>query len=127
MNCILDTHTLIWFLEGNQLLSLNAREAIENQSHTKYISIASLWEIAIKMSLGKLILRKPLAEFLSDVSLTEFEILQINFSHILRISQLDFLHKDPFNRVIISQSLEEGLTIISKDENFPLYNVDLYR
>jgi len=106
---------------------LNAREAIENQSHTKYISIASLWEIAIKMSLGKLILRKPLAEFLSDVSLTEFEILQINFSHILRISQLDFLHKDPFNRVIISQSLEEGLTIISKDENFPLYNVDLYR
>jgi PIN domain nuclease of toxin-antitoxin system len=108
VNYILDTHALIWFIEGSDNLSEQAKKAIENESATKYISIASLWEIAIKISLGKLILNKPLEIFLSELTQTHIKILPITLAHILRISKMDYLHKDPFDRIIIAQGLEEG-------------------
>lgn len=126
MNYILDTHTLIWFMEGDVFLSANAKRAIEDQRNTKYVSIASLWEIAIKISLGKLLLKKPLEEFLNNLSQTNINILPLKFSHFVRISKLEFIHKDPFDRIIICQSLEENLSIIGKDQNFPAYGVNLF-
>ena len=126
MNYILDTHALIWFMEGSSNLSETAREAIENESNTKYVSIASLWEISIKISLGKLILKRPLELFLAELTQTPIRILPITLAHILQISKMDYLHKDPFDRIIIAQGLKEGFSIISKDPNFPFYKVDLY-
>ena len=126
MNYILDTHTLIWFMEGDVFLSTNAKRAIEDERNTKYVSISSLWEIAIKISLGKLLLKKPLEEFLNNLSQTNINILPLKFSHFVRISKLEFIHKDPFDRIIICQSLEENLSIIGKDQNFPAYGVNLF-
>lgn len=126
MNYILDTHTLIWFMEGDVFLSINAKTAIEDERNIKYVSIASLWEIAIKISLGKLLLKKPLEEFLDNLSQTNINILPLKFSHFLRISKLEFIHKDPFDRIIICQSLEENLSVIGKDQNFPAYGVNLF-
>lgn len=126
MNYILDTHTLIWFMEGDVFLSTNAKRAIEDERNTKYVSIASLWEIAIKISLGKLLLKKPLEEFLNNLSQININILPLKFSHFVRISKLEFIHKDPFDRIIICQSLEENLSIIGKDQNFPAYGVNLF-
>jgi PIN domain nuclease of toxin-antitoxin system len=126
VNYILDTHTLIWFLEGDDFLSENARKIIENEDHTKHISIVSLWEIAIKISLGKLALSTTLNDFLILLSTTEIKVLPISYAHILLVSQLEFLHKDPFDRIIIAQAQAEQLTIVGKDGNFSLYEVALY-
>lgn len=120
MNYILDTHTLIWFLEGDTSLSTKALNAIEDEENQIYISIASLWEIAIKLSLGKLELKTSFSNFLTDLSQTNIQIYPISPKHTLRISQLEFFHKDLFDRLIISQSLEENLTVIGKDPSFPL-------
>ena len=113
-------------MEGDVFLSTNAKTAREDEQNTKYVSTASLWEIAIKISLGKLLLKKPLEEFLDNLSQTNINILPLKFSHFLRISKLEFIHKDPFDRIIICQSLEENLRIIGKDPNFPAYGVNLF-
>jgi PIN domain nuclease of toxin-antitoxin system len=126
VNYILDTHTLIWFMEGNAFLSENARRAIEDEENVKYISIASLWEIAVKISLGKLKLKKKFDSFLYDLSQTNIKILPITISHIIRVSTLEFIHRDPFDRLIICQSLEENFNIIGKDQHFSRYNVGLF-
>lgn len=122
MNIILDTHALIWFFEGDANLSEKALEAIENVENKKFVSIASLWEIAIKTSLGKLTLQKPLDLFLSELIKSDVEVLQISFAHILLVSQLDFFHKDPFDRIIIAQAITEQFWVATKDPNFPLYH-----
>ncbi len=122
MNLLLDTHTLLWFLEGNQNLSTSAKTAIQNQNNTSFISIASIWEIVIKLGLGKLKLDIGLDELKSEILRNGFEILPLDFEHILELSRLDELHKDPFDRIIISQAIFEELTLLSKDANFNLYN-----
>lgn len=121
MNYILDTHALIWFMEGSDSLSLNARRIIEDKNTKKYISIASIWEIAIKISIGKLVLQKPLEDFLGELLQSELIVLPITFGHILKLSSLHFFHKDPFDRIIVSQALEENHSIITKDPNFAFY------
>ena len=118
---LLDTHTFLWFLEGNRNLSKNARTTIENSNNTNFISIASIWEVAIKMSLGKLKLDIKLEELKSEILKNNFEILPLDFEHIIELSNLETIHKDPFDRIIISQAISEKYTIISKDSNFGLY------
>jgi PIN domain nuclease of toxin-antitoxin system len=125
VNYLLDTHTLIWFMEGSSALPVNARKEIENSQNIKYISIASIWEISIKISLNKLTFEKPFEDLLLELSLSELKILPITLAHTLRLSRLKFFHRDPFDRIIISQSLEEQLCIIGKDPDFPLYNVEM--
>ncbi|GAB3181099.1 type II toxin-antitoxin system VapC family toxin [Telluribacter humicola] len=125
MKYLLDTHTLLWFLEGDTSLSQIAIELIENEEHIKYISIASIWEISIKHSLGKLLLTKELRELFAELLLTEIQVLPISFNHILRLNSLDFHHRDPFDRLIIAQGQEEGLTIITKDAIFSEYEVGI--
>jgi len=126
VNYLLDTHTLIWFPEGDSSLSAKASNPIEDEENQKYISIASLWKMGIKLSLGKLELKTTFETFLKELSLTDIKILPISPYHALRISQLEFFHKDPFNRLIISQSLEDNLPVIGKDPDFPLYNLATY-
>ena len=125
MRLLLDTHAFLWFLNGNFELSEQARMLIEDPKHEKYISIASFWEIAIKSSLGKLTIDVPFAEMKTEVLKNNFQILPITFEDTLQLCTLPFYHRDPFDRIIISQAKENNLTIVSRDSNFSLYNVNL--
>jgi PIN domain nuclease of toxin-antitoxin system len=121
MNYLLDTHTFLWFLDGHENLSLKARTAIESSKNASFISIASLWEIAIKISLKKISLDIHLKDLKQEILKNNFEILPLDFEHILELSKLQDIHKDPFDRIIISQAITEKLTIISRDSHFGMY------
>jgi PIN domain nuclease of toxin-antitoxin system len=125
MNKLLDTHAFIWFIEGDVQLSGQARKAIEKNDVVNFVSIASLWEIAIKISLGKLELRMPYSNISTMIANNGFQILPITFEDTLTLTKLPFHHRDPFDRVIISQSLTNNLSIISKDKTFNDYGVNL--
>ena len=125
MKILLDTHTFLWFLGGNTELSKQARMIIENAEHEKYISIATFWEIAIKNSLGKLTLDVPFAELKTEVLKNRFQILPVTFEDTLQLITLPFHHRDPFDRIIISQAKVNNLTLVSRDNNFSLYSVSL--
>ena len=122
---LLDTHTLIWFIGGNKELSITARTSIEEDNVNNFVSIASLWEIAIKISLKKLELKTPFNQIGRQLLENGFELLPATFADTLTISALPFHHRDPFDRMIIAQALTNGLTIISKDEHISLYDVNL--
>ena len=121
MDYLLDTHTFLWFINGDTQLSKKAKEAIVNPDAIKYISIASLWEIAIKVNLGKLSLEIPYSDLRQQVTDNGFEILPITFSHTTELVSLELHHRDPFDRIIIAQALSERLILISKDGNFEKY------
>ncbi|MDP2412815.1 type II toxin-antitoxin system VapC family toxin [Daejeonella sp.] len=125
MDYLLDTHTFLWFINGSEELSDKAKSAIENIKNTKFISIASFWEIAIKSSLGKLKLDIPFQELKFLAINNGFEILPLTFEHTNRLVNLDFHHKDPFDRLIIAQAITDKLTIIGKDRNFAPYSVKI--
>ncbi len=122
MEYLLDTHTFLWFINGDTQLSKKAREAIGDPDVIKYTSIASFWEIAIKVNLGKLSLDMPFIDLRQQVTDNGFEILPITFSHTAELITLDLHHRDPFDRIIIAQALSERLILISKDGNFEKYS-----
>lgn len=125
MEYLLDTHSLLWFINGDRELSDTAKSYIENPDTTKYVSVASFWEIAVKVSIKKLDLDMPFTELKEHVSKNGFTILPITFEHTSNLVKLDFHHKDPFDRLLISQALTDQLTIISRDSNFRKYTVNL--
>lgn len=122
---LLDTHTLIWFINGDPELSRTARAAIEADNTINFVSIASLWEMAIKISLGKLELKTPFNQVARQIAENGFEVLPITFEDTLTLSTLPFHHRDPFDRIIIVQSFNNGLTLVSRDKNFELYKADV--
>ena len=121
MQYLLDTHTLLWFLQDDPQLPEKVGNEITDIENNCYVSIASLWEIAIKTNLGKLTIKFPFIKFASYLADNEIEVLQIGFDHLIQVATLDLHHRDPFDRIIIAQGLVENLTIITKDENFPSY------
>jgi PIN domain nuclease of toxin-antitoxin system len=125
MNLLLDTHAIIWFINGDNQLPEKSIKLIKNLDNKCFVSIASIWEIAIKLSLEKLELHGGLDEISKIMYRYEIELLPITFEHIQKLMTLDFYHRDPFDRIIISQGLVEDLTIVSKDENFPKYPVKI--
>jgi len=124
MNILLDTHTLIWFLEGSPEMSTNARNIIEDIDNIRFVSSASIWEIAVKVSIGKLELKYPFKKINSLLWENSIDLLPIRFEHTLELTTLPFHHKDPFDRLIISQAIIEKMPIISKDGNFKYYNIN---
>lgn len=122
---LLDTHTLIWYINGAQELSQKARAAIEAEDAVNFVSIASLWEMAIKISLGKLELNTPFNQISRQMQENGFEVLPLAFEDTLTVSTLPLHHRDPFDRIIIAQSINQGLTLISKDENFGHYKAKI--
>lgn len=125
MRTIIDTHILIWFLEGNPTLSKSRRQLIAAAQNEIFVSIASLWEIAIKISIGKLAMAKPISDVIKQITTQNIEILPISTDHILKVSSLPFHHRDPFDRIIIAQSQVENLPIITDDADFANYNVKI--
>ena len=125
MNNLIDTHAFIWFINGDSDLSDNAKKAIEHQDANNFISIASLWEIAIKISLGKLELKTSFAKLAEQIELNGFQILSVTFEDTLLISELPFHHRDPFDRIIIAQSIANRLSIITKDKLYEGYQANI--
>ena len=124
MKYLFDTHTLLWFLNGDQKLSDKARHLIESPHNTKFLSIASLWEIAIKVSLRKLVLDKPFERlFPEQLYFNRIEILDIRVNDLITLTTLPFHHRDPFDRLIIAQALVENIPIISVDTAFDAYGI----
>jgi PIN domain nuclease of toxin-antitoxin system len=123
MDLLLDTHALVWFLNGDDKLTNKVKMAIENPNNRKIVSIASIWEIAIKISLNKFRFPKGFKYFLKMIKDNGFEILPISFNHTLVVSTLEYLHRDPFDRILIAQCKNDHLTIATKDENIQLYNI----
>jgi PIN domain nuclease of toxin-antitoxin system len=122
LKLLLDTHTFIWFINGDEHLSEKAKDAILTPSDSKFVSIVSIWEMAIKISLGKLRINFPFKEILHQIEENGFEILPIVFDHTLEVTQLEYHHRDPFDRLLIAQAISEKMAIISKDNNFHNYS-----
>jgi PIN domain nuclease of toxin-antitoxin system len=125
MNLLLDTHALIWFINGDNQLPEKSIKLIKKLDNKCFVSIVSIWEIAIKLSLGKLDLHGGFDEISRILRRYEIELLPITFEHIQTLMSLDYHHRDPFDRIIISQGLVENLSIVTKDENFPKYNIKI--
>jgi len=125
LKLLLDTHTFIWFINGDDRLSTTAKNEISKPSNLKYISIASIWEMAVKISLGKLKINYPFKDIFQQIEENGFEILTVIFNHTDVLSQLEFHHRDPFDRMLIAQGISEKMAIISKDEMFRKYGVKI--
>lgn len=124
-NYLLDTHTLLWFLNGGIQLSKLAKENIESSRSKKHISIISLWEIAIKLSLNKVSMQVSLTDLKNEIINNGFKLLPIEFNHLTTLLALENHHKDPFDRSITAQAITEELTLISKDQNFVLRKISI--
>ena len=121
---LIDTHAYLWFVFDDERLGPGASAAIGDAAIVKALSVASLWEIAIKVSLGKLELGTSLDRFLADeVEGREIDLLAIKITHLTRVVGLPFHHRDPFDRLLIAQALVEGLPIATADPRFADYGV----
>lgn len=119
-NFLIDTHILIWFLTDHPNLSSRTKKLIE-ESESCFVSVASIWEIGIKVSLGKLELQISISKLIELIQISGFSILPIDQFHVLKNSELIFFHRDPFDRILISQALVENLEIITADSEFLKY------
>ncbi|HMO83797.1 MAG TPA: type II toxin-antitoxin system VapC family toxin [Lacipirellulaceae bacterium] len=122
MRLLLDTHALLWFANGDNRLDPYARETIITTADNGFVSVASIWEIAIKLRIGKLQLDDPFEEFL-DRHLQPFSILPIALQHAAQTASLPLHHQDPFDRLLAAQALTESLTLVSVDGLFDAYGV----
>ena len=126
MRLLLDTHSFLWFIAGSAKLSERARVQVEDLDNAVYLSVASLWEIAIKVSIGKLSLSRPYEELIPEqLEHNEIEVLTINLEHLAVLTRLPLHHRDPFDRLIITQAMVEDLPIVGKDDDFERYPVRL--
>jgi len=122
MNLLLDTHALIWFISGDNQLSEQAKEAFLNQNNKLFFSKASLWEMTIKISLGKLVLAEHWLNAIKKEMLSNgIQWLEIEIDHCKTLAGLPFHHRDPFDRLLISQAISESMCIISIDSQFSRY------
>jgi PIN domain nuclease of toxin-antitoxin system len=120
---LLDTHTLLWYLNADHQLSKKAFEVIENLEIKSTISHVSLWEIAIKMSIGRLNIKMPFLELEPKLLVDGFHILPISSPHIVAYSELPLHHRDPFDRLLIAQAMQENLPILGNDDAFDAYPI----
>ena len=124
MKLLLDTHAFLWFIGGNSELSANARSLIEDANNQSFLSTASLWEMAIKISLGKLKLGQPFKKLIpQQLRLNGIEIVTISLSHVAVVTTLPFHHRDPFDRLLLAQAATEKMPLISCDAILDAYSV----
>jgi PIN domain nuclease of toxin-antitoxin system len=123
MKLLLDTHTILWFLGDVDKLSKTALSSILNPENEKYVSIASAWELAVKIGLGKLYFEGGVDNFFSTVEENGFEILPVKRNYIKQLEELPFYHRDPFDRMLIASAAVEEMCLISTDKEFMQYSV----
>lgn len=120
---LIDTQILIWFITKDSKLTPHAESLIIN-TETVLVPTAALWEIAIKLSIGKLNMGGTFDDlFPEQLIINDLTVLPVRINHLSRVARLPFHHRDPFDRLIIAQSLEENLPIISSDSIFDAYSV----
>ncbi len=127
MRYLLDTHTFIWFGENDKLLSKKAAKEIKNSDNNCFLSIASLWEIAIKFGSGKLILKNTFHKIYTFLSENSINILPVEIDDLYTLLKLQQFHRNPFDRIIISQAITGDLTILTTDKQFKSYPVKCLR
>ena len=123
MRYLLDTHAALWLFEGNDKLSKVAQEIIFDAENDIFVSVASVWEVAIKVSLNKLDFDGGSDKFLSAIKSNNIELLGVSGDYIKIVEKLPFIHSDPFDRMIISSAICEDLSIITIDSNIHKYSV----
>ena len=124
MKILADTHTFLWFVTDAPQLSARAKTILEAPDTERFFSLASVWELAIKTGLGKLTLRKRLEEFLPEqLAANRFALLNIAAEHAFRVGHLPLHHRDPFDRMLVAQSLAENLPLVSSDDALDAYGI----
>jgi PIN domain nuclease of toxin-antitoxin system len=125
MKAILDTHAFLWALAGDERMSRLARDTFTGPA-SLLLSIASIWEILIKVQSGKLNLPRPAGRYvIRKLAENGIETLPISLDHLLALERLPMHHRDPFDRILIAQSLDENLPIVTSDPLFARYDVPL--
>jgi PIN domain nuclease of toxin-antitoxin system len=120
---LLDTHAFLWWVADDTRLSPKARTTVTNADEA-FLSVASCWEMAIKVSLEKLTLSQPVDRFVAEhLGVNRFALLPVDLEHVARVAALPFHHRDPFDRLLAAQALHEGLTLVSADPVFRKYRV----
>lgn len=126
MKMLLDAHALLWFFAGSDRLSAKALAQIQDTQNLIFVSAATLWEISIKDSLGKLFLPEPFEQLFPErLAASNILMLPILVTHLHMHRKLPFHHYDPFDRLVIAQAMAEDLTLVSCDTDFPAYGVKL--
>jgi PIN domain nuclease of toxin-antitoxin system len=121
---LLDTHAFLWWVGADRRLSRKARSAVGAGRNECFVSLATAWEIAIKASLGSLRVDASLERFLPDqIAANGFQPLPIDLRHTARVATLPFHHRDPFDRLLVAQALEEELAVVTADPVFAEYGV----
>jgi PIN domain nuclease of toxin-antitoxin system len=123
MHLLIDTQSFIWFVEDDKKLPATIRTLMENNHYQLVISMACLWEITIKMSLSKLVLSTDIATMMNEARKNGFEFLPIKPAHLITLSTLDIIHRDPFDRLMIAQAIYERLPVVTSDKIFEQYPV----
>lgn len=124
MKILIDTQVFLWLIEDNPLLSKKAKKIFLSDENDFNLSLASIWEISIKHSIGKLTIKQPLEKFLhNQLHENHINLLPINFRHVTKVSELPFHHRDPFDRLLIAQAIEEKFPILSSDLAFDKYEI----
>lgn len=126
LDLLFDTHSFIWWADEPTKLAPAALAALEDENNRLFLSDASIWEMQIKVQLGKMKLKLLLPDLIeSQKRNNDVEILHITTEHILALDNLPFHHKDPFDRLLIAQSIVENFTIVTLDSEFPAYPIKL--
>ncbi len=124
MKVLLDTHTFIWLDNDPERLSAKVARVCADPSNTILLSIAGIWEMQIKLQLGKLTLPAPLADIVANqLKNNQIELLPVQLAHVLQLANLPLRHKDPFDRLLIAQALVEDATMLSNDPLIKQYSV----
>lgn len=127
MNYLLDTHAFIWWNEGNPQLPAHVRQTLSDRSNQIWLSHASVWEMQIKVQIGKLNLKSPLADLIDqEIRLNRLRLLSIGYDDIMKLSQLPLHHRDPFDRMILAQTLTGSFQLVAKDSEFAPYGVPIF-
>ncbi len=126
MAFLLDTHTFMWFIEGDKSLPPKSRDIIKDVNNKCFLSIGSIWELAIKYSIGKLRSKTTFSEIGKLIVENDIELLSISMEHIAQVLILPFHHRDPFDRLIIAQGMVENLQIITRDKDFKSYGIEIF-
>jgi PIN domain nuclease of toxin-antitoxin system len=126
MKLLVDTHAFLWWAEGAPALGKKAEVALSDARNHAYLSIVSCWELAIKLGLGKLRVDESLEQFIpKQLALNGFKLLGLEIPHVARLASLPFRHRDPFDRLLVAQAIEERLTIVTAERAFRKYDVSV--
>lgn len=122
MKILLDTHVLVWALSSPEKIKPKVQDLLVDTDNIVFVSIASLWELQIKKSLNKISLPD---DFISQLQENGFELLDINYKHIAKLAELPLIHRDPFDRMLVAQTIHEKLSLVTNDLEIMKYNIKI--